>query len=227
MPRNYDFVAPFYPMLERAAFGDRLREARETSLGPVVQAGGALLIGEGNGRFLAACLKEKIGGSITVVDSSEAMLSLLRSRIQGIELQTKLELVHADFCGWSPKPASFDVIVTHFFLDLFRPESQRRIIQKITGLAEANTTWINVDFRPVIRSSLHRWIDWLQYRFDRFLSGVEADRHYDSAPIIAEFGWEIQKEWSFCDGTVFSQLLTDGFSRPERMGRSGFEPLKA
>jgi ubiquinone/menaquinone biosynthesis C-methylase UbiE len=207
MPRNYDFVAPFYPMLERAAFGEGLTEARRASLSPVVSAERALLIGEGNGRFLATCLEEKIGGSITVVESSGKMLSLLRARIQQIALRTKLEIVHADFCEWSPVALPFDIIVTHFFLDLFRPVSQRRVIEKITALSDAKTIWVNVDFRPVIQSSLHRWIDWLQYRFDGLLSGIEADRHYDCAPIIADFGWQIQKERPFCRGTICSQLL--------------------
>ena len=207
MPRNYDFVAPFYPLLEKAAFGDRLTEARNASLCSVVMAERALLIGEGNGRFLTACVEEKIGGSITVVDSSEKMLSLARSRIRGSALQTNVELVHADFRDWSPLEPPFDVIVTHFFLDLFRPESQRRLIEKITALSTANTIWMNVDYRPVIHSRLHRVIEWLQYRFDRLLSGIEADRHYDSAPIIREFGWEVQEEQSFCRGTIYSQLM--------------------
>ena len=207
MPRNYDLVAPIYPLLEKAAFGDGLTEARRASLCPVSLAEKALLIGEGNGRFLAACVKEKVGGSITVVDSSEKMLSLARSRIRGAALLTNVELIHADFCDWSPSGPHFDVIVTHFFLDLFRPDSQRRLIEKITALSTANTIWMNVDYRPVIHSRLHRVIEWLQYRFDRLLSGIEADRHYDSAPIIREFGWEVQEEQSFCRGTIYSQLM--------------------
>ena len=208
MPRNYDLVAPIYPLLEKAAFGDGLTEARRASLCPVSLAEKALLIGEGNGRFLAACVKEKVGGSITVVDSSEKMLSLARSRIRESDLQTNVELIHADFCDWSPSEPHFDVIVTHFFLDLFRPESQRRLIEKITALSTANTIWMNVDYRPVIRSRLHRVFEWLQYRFDHLLSGIEADRHYDSAPIIRAFGWEVQEEQSFCRGTVYSQLMS-------------------
>ena len=208
MARNYDFVAPFYPLLERAAFGDRLTEARLASLRQVISAERVLLIGEGNGRFLAGCLKEKVGGSITVVDSSRKMLALLRTRIRGIAARTRVELHHADFRQWPSPSPRFDVIVTHFFLDLFRPDSQRQLIEKITGLAGAGTTWVNAEYRPVIQSSFHRWVDWLQYRFDRLVSGIEADRHYDSAPLIAAHGWNIREERQFCGGTIFSQLLT-------------------
>lgn len=216
MRRTYDFVAPFYPLLERLAFGGGLTEARSASVRPVASAERALLIGEGNGRFLAHCLKEKIGGSITVVDASKKMLSLVRSRIHGIKLETKLELIHADFCEWRPSEPDFDVVVTHFFLDLFRPESQRRIIEKITALSTAKTIWMNVDSRPVIQSRFHRVIDWLQYRFDQLLSGIEADRHYDCAATIKECGWEVQEEQPSCGGTIFSQLLSAPLESPLR-----------
>ncbi len=208
MARNYDFVAPFYPLLERAAFGNGLTEARLASLKQVLSAESVLLIGEGNGRFLADCLKEKVGGSITVVDSSRKMLALLRARIRGIAARTEVELHHADFRQWPSPAPRFDCIVTHFFLDLFRPDSQRELIGKITRLAGENTVWLNLEYRPVIQSSLHRWVDWLQYRFDRLVSGIEADRHYDPAPLIAGHGWHIQEERQFCGGTIFSQLLT-------------------
>lgn len=208
MPRNYDFVAPFYPLLERAAFGNGLSQARNASLPPVLSAQRALLIGEGNGRFLASCVKEKTGGSITVVESSGKMLSLLRSRIRGLDLRTRLELVHADFREWPSPAIDFDAVVTHLFLDLFRPDSQRRIVEKITALSTAETVWINVDYRPAIQSRIHRVIDWMQYRFDGLLSGIEADRQYDPAPIIRELGWKIQEERPFCGGTIFSQRLT-------------------
>lgn len=205
---SYDFIARLYPVLERAAFGSALTEARNASLKRVISAEQALLIGEGNGRFLADCIKAKIGGSITIVDASERMLSLARSRICGFHLQTELKFVHADFREWRSSEPHFDVIVTHFFLDLFRPESQRRVIENITAHSTANTIWMNVDSRPVIQSPLHRLIDWLQYRFDRLFSGIEAERHYDSAAIIQELGWRVQHEQAFCSNAVFSHVLT-------------------
>lgn len=207
MFQNYDLVAPFYPILETAAFGDALNKARSAFLEPIVNAEKTLLIGEGNGRFLAACLKDKKGGSITVIDSSRKMLSLLRSRIQALKHETTLELVHADFLCWEPVASAFDVIVTHFVLDLFRPNSQRRLIEKITTLSKSETLWVNVDFRPMIQSTLHGWIDWLQYRFDRAFSGIEAERYYNPADIIKDFGWIPREERLFCDQTVLARSL--------------------
>ena len=194
-------------MLERAAFGRALDEARNAFLYSVVSRNRLLLIGEGNGRFLAHCLQHKVGGSITVVDLSGKMLSLLRSRVRQIERRTALELIQADFRQWQREGQPFDAIVTHFFLDLFLPGSQWSVIEKIAALSQPETIWVNVDFRPALRSPLSRWIDWLQYRFDSLISGVEVDHHYDPAQLIRAAGWISRQERIYCHGSVVAELF--------------------
>jgi ubiquinone/menaquinone biosynthesis C-methylase UbiE len=153
---NYDFVAPIYPLLERAAFGQTLDEARNAFLDPAIFSKRVLLIGEGNGRFLAHCLQHKVGGSITIIDLSGKMLSLLRSRVCRINCRTALQFVQGDFRDWQPDELLFDAIVTHFFLDLFRPNSQRHIVEKIAAISQPEAVWVNVDFRPGLGSPMHR-----------------------------------------------------------------------
>ena len=206
-PKNFDFVARFYPLLERAAFGNALNEARLAYLASIAASQRVLLVGEGNGRFLAALLREKAGGHVTVVDSSGQMLATLRERIQPIQRRAELTLVCADFRAWQPDQEGFDMIVTHFFLDLFRPETQRRLLTKLTALARPGAQWIDVDYAPHALTLRTRCIDWLQYRFDRLFSGVEADRHYDPASVIGDAGWRVQEEEKHCRGGVSARLL--------------------
>ena len=47
----------------------------------------------------------------------------------------------------------------------------------------------------------------LQYRFRQLLSGIEAGRHYNPAALIADFGWTVQEERQFRDGTVTALRL--------------------
>ena len=126
MNKDFHLVAPVYTTFESLAYGEALSVARLAFIEIVLKAPRVLLIGEGNGRFLAACLANKTGGSVTVIDSSARMLQLLQRRISNIEVETRLDLVHVDFFDWDAKSAPFDVVVTHFFLDLFRPFTQRR-----------------------------------------------------------------------------------------------------
>lgn len=205
--RNFDFVAPFYPFLERALFGDALEKARSAFASQIAAADCVLLIGEGNGRFLANCLNRKLTGSVTIVDTSRKMIALAHARVSHIKHRTTIRFLHSDIRGLNGELGTFDAVVTHFFLDLFRPESQRQIISKIAQLTKADGFWVNVDYLPIMPNPRQRLIDWLQYRFDRCLSGVEANRHYDSAPSIAEAGWTPIGQLEFLEGTVRAQML--------------------
>jgi ubiquinone/menaquinone biosynthesis C-methylase UbiE len=206
MARTFDPVAPLYPALEWLAFGKSLDKARGAFLPVIVAAERLLLIGEGNGRFLASCLREKVNGSITVVDSSRKMLASAEKRAATIAHQTTLRFIHGDIRGLSGQQGKFDVIVTHFFLDLFRPESQRAIVSEITQLADSSAFWVDVDYRPKLRTAFQRTVDWLQYRFDRCFSGIEADRHYDPIDCITKLGWVTVEELEFVNGAVQAHL---------------------
>jgi len=206
--RNFDFVAPAYPLLERASFGNALNEARAAFLRETARARNVLLIGEGNGRFLAELLARKRGGCVTVIDSSPKMLRLLAKRISTIRRYTQLKLIAADFLMWSGEQSSYDAVVTHFFLDLFRPGSQLRAVRKISEMAKLGALWVNVDYRVIKTKPLHRLVDWLQYRFDEIFSGVEADRQYDPSDHISASGWLVGEERLFCRGRVAAQALT-------------------
>lgn len=205
--RNFDFVASAYPLLEFASFGNALNEARDAFLRRTARAPHVLLIGEGNGRFLAKLLARKRGGSVTVIDSSPKMLRLLAKRIDGIRRYTELKLIDADFLLWSGEQAAYDAVVTHFFLDLFRPESQLRAVRKIIEVAKPEALWVDVDYRVTKTKVLHRLLDWLQYRFDEIFSGVEADRQYDPLDHIIASGWSVEQERPFCGGRVSAQAL--------------------
>jgi len=204
---SFDFVARVYPALEWLASGRSLERARGAFLTKVLGAERLLLIGEGNGRFLARCLREKVLGSITVVDSSEEMLRSAEARAATVAHETTLRFVHGDIRALTAPVGTFDVIVTHFFLDLFRPESQRRVVDEITRLADPGAFWVDVDYRPQLGSAFRRAIDWLQYRFDQRFSGVEADRHYDPSGLLAESGWVQVEELAFMNGAVRARLF--------------------
>lgn len=205
---NFDFVAPAYPLLERASFGDALNKARRAFLRQTARATHVLLIGEGNGRFLAELLARKRGGCVTVIDSIPKMLRLLTKRVSTIRRYTELKLLVADFLIWDGENARYDAVVTHFFLDLFRPDSQLRAITKITEVSKPGALWVNVDYRVTKAKLLHRVVDWLRYRFDEIFSGVEADRQYDPSDHMSASGWLVGEERLFCSGHVSAQALT-------------------
>jgi ubiquinone/menaquinone biosynthesis C-methylase UbiE len=199
---QFDLVAPFYPALERCVFGSRLDEARQAFYDCALQADRILLVGEGNGRFLASLLARKIGGSIRVVEKSPVMIRLAKDRIDG-QREADLEFIEADIRHCIPE-RPFDYIVTHFFLDQFNPPAQQVIIDRFTELSTEEAAWINVDFVPP-RTRGGRTLMWLQYAFFRVMTRLEARRCFDESTLAAQSGWIVLESLSFLSGFIVAK----------------------
>ena len=77
---SFDRVARVYRLLEYASFGRALERARESFLGELGSARHALVLGDGDGRFLAALLQANRQVRAVAMDSSRRMLDLLTER---------------------------------------------------------------------------------------------------------------------------------------------------
>src|SRR6478672_3243477 len=71
---SFDILAPHYRWMEAVLAGDKLQRCRVHWLGAVQHCRRALLVGEGNGRFLQVCAERLPNTHFTVVDASPKML---------------------------------------------------------------------------------------------------------------------------------------------------------
>ena len=145
---SFDTLAPHYRWLEFVLAGSKLQRCRTAFLGQVGDRQEVLVAGEGNGRFLLECRRQLKTARITCVDASSRMLALGRRRLEcrGLDLG-RVEFVHADALAWRPPERAFDLVVTHFFLDCFRPEQLERVVAALARAAMANATWLLADFQ--------------------------------------------------------------------------------
>jgi tRNA (cmo5U34)-methyltransferase len=210
---TFDLIASFYPLMEQTVFGSTLSRARRFFIPRVTEGSKILLIGEGNGRFLFEVLKHSSSASVTVVDSSARMLAAAARRIATVD-GSRIELIHADILEWRSSAASYDRIVTHFFLDLFVPYRICRIVEKISRFAMEDTLWINVDFNSENQRLRQKLLMWAQYRFFRISTGIEASRLFDSRPCIRNAGWEILERRSLDSGWISADLMSRPHRRP-------------
>jgi tRNA (cmo5U34)-methyltransferase len=207
--RTFDSVASFYPMLEQIVFGSILRQSRQLFAERLLPGKNILLIGEGNGRFLLEMAKETSAASFTVVDSSARMLAAAARRMATID-RPGIKFVQADILDWESPEAQYDLVVTHFFLDLFAPSQIRRIVEKISQLATEDALWINTDFTSEYRGLRQRFLMWAQYRFFRIAAGIEASRLYDPLPYLREAGWHVLERRSLESGWISADLMCTG-----------------
>jgi ubiquinone/menaquinone biosynthesis C-methylase UbiE len=143
---NFDRVARVYRWMEYATFGSSLESCRNRFLSEVRGCGRALLLGDGDGRFTARLLQENLRVTADAVDSSNAMLDLLRRRINRAGTGGRLHTYHADVRSFSPQ-GSYDLVVTHFFLDCLSQPELDELGAQILRHAERNALWVVSEFR--------------------------------------------------------------------------------
>jgi len=145
---NFDRIAPHYRWLEMLCAGPLLQRCRTAFLGEIQSPRHALIVGEGNGRFLADFLRAHPEAQVTCVEASAVMLRLARARLAASGLDSRsVELLQADILTWTPPIRRFDLLVTHFFLDCFHADQLAAIVARLAAAAAPEARWLVADFR--------------------------------------------------------------------------------
>ena len=190
---NFDFVAPHYHWLETIVFGHELQQARTHWIDRIRRPERTLILGEGNGRFLCELLRVHPRLEVDCVDASNTMLQLSRRRVHRTcpESFSHVHFFCEDILKWSPQK-SYDLLVTHFFLDCFPRNQLSSIVEKLAHAARPNAAWLIADFtKPGTRfaRSYGEFLLRLMYIFFGTVAGVAARELVDPFPYLKENGF--------------------------------------
>jgi SAM-dependent methyltransferase len=207
---SFDAIAPWYRLLESIGFGNALQCARIACLDGIGFRRRGLIVGEGNGRFLAALLQRNPLIRIDCVDSSARMLDLARRQV----LETnpdeigRVAFVRDDVRSWAPAD-HYDLIVTHFFLDCFGTKEVGYVVAKLAQAAVPNAIWLLADFRipeaGFARSHARAWLA-VMYWFFRCVARIEARELVDPSPFLRVEGFTLVHQNLFRGGMLKSEL---------------------
>jgi ubiquinone/menaquinone biosynthesis C-methylase UbiE len=212
---SFDAIAPWYRALETIAFGGALQRARVACLGEIDTPRRALIVGEGNGRFLRELVRRHPGIEVDCVDASERMLGLARRRIER-ELPgslNRIRFLQRDLTSWAPPEDSYDLVVTHFFLDCFSEEQIADVVGRLARAATTEAIWLLADFcvPPDGFRRLHaRACLAAMYRFFRFTARIEARALVDPSPFLAAAGFDLVRQHLSRSGMLKSELWWRG-----------------
>jgi ubiquinone/menaquinone biosynthesis C-methylase UbiE len=208
---SFDTLAPWYRTLEWIAFGDDLQRCRTACLGEIAGPRRALVVGEGNGRFLCELLRQHPGVEVDCVDASQRMLELARKRLER-EWPDRLEHVRFlqhDVTSWTPPAHHYDLLVTHFFLDCFVEAQLAGIVGKLAQAATENANWLVADFfvpsQGVARFRARAWLA-VMYRFFRLTAGIGARQLVDPTAFLRDEGFALARQHSFRKGMLKSEM---------------------
>ena len=170
-----------------------------------------MLIGEGNGRFLAEFLKINKTASVVCVDASSRMLELAKRRAVG-STGDRVRFVQADLLDppyWQCQGGPFDLVVTHFFLDCFRADQLDPIVTAIAEQTSSGARWLLADFR-VPTAGLARIrakaILWLAYTFFRIATRLPAKWITPADSFLQRNGFSLQERRVYDLGLLHSDL---------------------
>ena len=190
---NFDFVAPHYRWMETLVFGNALQLARTYWIDKIPRPERTLIVGEGNGRFLCELLRVHPQIAVDCVDASKTMLQLTRMRVRRACPQSlsHVQFFCEDILKWSPQK-SYDLLVTHFFLDCFRRNELSSVVEKLAHAARPNAAWLIADF-TVPGSRLARAFGRLllrfMYAFFGVTAGIAAKELVDPFPYLDQNGF--------------------------------------
>lgn len=160
MPReqraaNFDRVARWYQWMEYLSFGRSLERCRNYFLPRLVSCRSALLLGDGDGRFMARLLLSNPEITADAVDTSAAMLRLIerRANVSVKDACTRLRIHHHSALAFDPD-RPYDLIVTHFFLDCLTQYEVDLLAIRLAKCMRPGGLWLVSEFH-IPRGYMH------------------------------------------------------------------------
>ncbi len=207
---NFNRLAPHYDWIEAVAAGSRLQRARLQWLDTLAGCRHILSVGEGHGRFAAACLARLPHANLTCVEASPAMMAVGQRKTRAWEDRVQWEC--ADVLAWQP-PRKYDAIVTCFFLDCFPPETLDAVVRRLAGSAAERAVWLVTDFAiPAAGPARFRaqTIHALMYKFFRVCAALPARRLAAPDELLFQHDFKLTNRRAFEWGLVRSDVWRRG-----------------
>lgn len=213
MKKENDFngIAPVYDILSFLVFGRSIKKSQLCFLDQIPPTSKLLIVGGGSGAFLLPLLERRPNVSITYVELSEAMIRRCKERIESIS-NPHVEFVHADVHHYlstfkNEEETKFDVVITHFFLDVMNSAGLQSFTNNILNFITKDCMWLCSDF------VLNRDANYLKrafvksmYLFFRVFSNLEGNRLLPFKVFFKKAGFKQVDRISFYFGMIDSCL---------------------
>ncbi len=171
-PPNFDPVARLYRYAEYLTLGPLLQRTRTHFLPQLPPRHHALILGDGDGRFLAQLLARQPNLRAVAVDTSASMLHLLRQRCR--PYANRLHTLQTSALTFTPTDSP-DLITTHFFLDCLTQPQLDALAHTLAAHTAPGALWLLSDFAiphaPLLRPLAALYIRALYLAF-RILTGL-------------------------------------------------------
>lgn len=214
---SFDRLACIYERLERLAFGRDLETVRFCHLEHLSGCQRVLILGEGDGRFLAKLLRRFPEMSVECMDASSAMLAKAEGRLSTQE-RVRVNFRHEDALLAEFGADGYDAVVTLFFLDCFSAEEVAALVSRIQIALRDDARWLWADF-ALPQRGWRRWRAqaWLRglYFFFRNQTALTTRKLPPTEALLCTAGFVVRAEESFQAGLLRSAVWIRGAKRTD------------
>ena len=213
---NCDRVAPIYRWLEYLVFGRKLEFCRNYFLSDLADCHNALVLGDGDGRFLTNYLRANEGsdGTVDYVDVSEGMLRLARQRAASLNSgdRQRVRFLCCDARKLDDL-TKYDLIATHFFLDCLEEWEIEVLAGRIQQTARRQVLWVVSEFcipKGLMMRLFGLALMSTMYFCFRFATGLEVRKLPDYRGVLLRCGFRLREAHYRFGGLLVSELWSGG-----------------
>ena len=207
---NFDRIAAIYRWAEYISLGPLLQRTRTGLLDQLNNPRHALVLGDGDGRFLEQLLLRYPQCTAVAADISAAMLDKLRRRcLHSVpNAATRLTTLQRSALEIDPPPFT-DLVVTHFLLDCFSQSDVDALITRIASQLAPGTLWLVSDFalpdNRLLRPFARLYIASLYAAF-RLLTGLRVRQLPDTQSALQRNGMRRITCVTLLGGLLYTEL---------------------
>ena len=206
-PPNFNRLARLYRWMELFSFGPWLMLCRCAFLNECLNSCRALALGDCDGRFTARLLRENPTLRIDTVDASSAMLRDLSRRAR--PHADRVRTYHADVRSLQLANPTYDLILTHFFLDCLSTEEVKTLAASLGSAVCPGCLWIVSEFAipsDQFGMLVARPIIWALYRVFGWLTGLQVRSLPDHHLALRQAGFTLEKQRCWLKGLLISEV---------------------
>lgn len=214
-PPDFNRLARLYRWMEWLSFGPWLMQCRCAFLSEMLASRRSLVLGDGDGRFIARLLAANPAVRFDAIDASPAMLKALIG--QAGRESPRVVTVLADARTWQPNGTcadcqgnqTYDLVVTHFFLDCLTSEEVRALAATVRAAISPSAKWVISEFAAP-ENRFGRWVAqpivWALYCVFGWLTGLKIRRLPEYAAALGQAGFYLGRRRVWLGGLLVSDL---------------------
>jgi tRNA (cmo5U34)-methyltransferase len=188
---RFDTVAPVYDRLADIVFRGAIRKSQEHFLSSAATSKKTLIVGGGTGLVALKLLQQHPELKITYVEASRKMISISAERCR--PFSDRIQFVHGTEADIPEE--TYDVVITAFFLDMFRQHEVEALEDKILTKLNPGGFWLATDFVNTT-SFVHKILLSAMYAFFKIACGIKAS-------VLPEWESALRSRLKLSDSAVF------------------------